>query len=131
MTPEEKLGSVGWKQGWCYKVIYPPYGKKNIINSRRPLAGIKYHTDIKSAYKSIVRIKGPLPPVITRDMGIMDIKITSQKAKGSPKIEFVADPKQMTTVTPVISGVRSIPQSAPKRRVTQSKSRLPMVSSVR
>ena len=108
----ELEASVAWKQGFMYKLIYPPYGKKNIINTREPIKGVKYHTGPESAYRSLTQIKkGELPPVIKRDMGIMDIEITRggtslSGKKGKPKMTFRQDKKQATKTTPTVSGVR-------------------------
>lgn len=87
LTEKEAKGAVGWKQGFIYILIYPPYGNKNIVYSRSPIKGIKYHTGIKSAYKSIVALGGKLPPKIQRQLGIMDIKITTKKG-AKPKLTF-------------------------------------------
>jgi len=98
LTEKEFKGAVGWKMGWCYKMIFPPYGKNNIVNSRKPIPGIKYYKGIGSAYKSIVRLGGKLPKTIERDMGIMDITITTPKS-GKPQIAFTRDILQRTTRT--------------------------------
>jgi len=98
MTKKELAGAVGWKQGFIYKMIFPPYGKNNIVNSRKPIPGIKYYDGARSAYKSIVRLGGKLPKTIERDMGIMDITITTPKG-GQPKIAFSPDILQRTTRT--------------------------------
>ena len=112
LTKEELEASVAWKQGFIYKLIYPPYGKKNIINTREPIPGVKYHTGPESAYRSLTQIKkGELPPIIRRDMGIMDIEITAGHTtlggrKTKPKIKFRQDKRQATKTTPIVGGVR-------------------------
>lgn len=107
----QKQGAVAWKQGFIYKLIYPPYGQENIINSRKPIAGVKLVKGIRSAYKSIIKARdkeGLLPSEITRDMGIMDIKIaTPGQGRGKPKLQFKRDIKQRTRTTSAgISSVR-------------------------
>lgn len=111
LTEKERAGAVGWKQGIMYKMIYPPYGKRNIVNSCAQIKGIPYYAGAKSAYQSLVRLKGAsLPPVIYRDMGIMDIeirrgKVTSISSRAKPSIRFVPDKTQSTKTTPTIGGV--------------------------
>jgi hypothetical protein len=101
LTEEEFLGAVGWKQGFCYKYIYPPYGQNDIINSLTPIQGIPIKKGARSAFESIIRThKGFLPPTITRDMGIMDITISGgDKRDSKPKISFKVDKKQKTKST--------------------------------
>ena len=81
-----------------YKLTFPPYGENEMVNSLKPIRGIKYYKGAKSAYRSITRIGGKVPPVIKRDMGIMDIKITTP-AYGKPKMTFTRDVKQKTRLT--------------------------------
>lgn len=112
MTKKELAGAVAWKQGFIYIMIYPPYGKDNIEHSRKPFPGVKTTTGARSAYETIARItKGKLPATIKRDMGIMDITISSPKV-GKPVIEFKADPKQKTRLTPR----RRKPKARPRQR---------------
>jgi hypothetical protein len=105
LTEEEIKGTVGWKQGVMYKYIYPPYGQKDIVNTPNPIKGIPIEDGIRSAYKSIMKLqKGTLPTHIHRDMGIMDIEITTGKGKSAkPKINFKLDLKQKTTAPSVTS----------------------------
>lgn len=98
LTTEELKGAVGWKQGFIYKMIFPPYGQNNIVNSRKPIAGIKYYEGAESAYRSIIRIGGKLPRTIRRDMGIMDISIITPRT-GKPELMFEPDVKQKTKLT--------------------------------
>jgi len=100
LTKAELMGAAGWKQGFIYKMTFPPYGINNIVNSRKPIPGIKYYDGARSAYKSIVKLGGKLPKTIERDMGIMDITITTPKG-GQPKIAFKPDILQKTTKTRV------------------------------
>ena len=112
LTKQELEASVAWKQGFMYKLIYPPYGEKDIINTREPIPGIKYHEGPRSAYLSLTKIyRGELPARIQRDMGIMDIEIERGSVslsgkKGKPKIKFRRDVKQRTQTTPMIGTVK-------------------------
>ena len=99
LSEKERIGSVAWRQGMWYILIYPPYGQKEIIYSKEPFPGIKMSKGEGSAYRSIGQPKkGILPPLIQRDMGVVDVRIKTPK-KGKPKISFTADPKQQTTLT--------------------------------
>lgn len=106
LTKKQWEGIIAWKQGFMYKMIYSPYGKKNIVNSRKPLAGVKYFSGAGSAAKSIIAKGGVVPKVLLRDMGIMDIRFVTPKGGRKPKIHFKRDIKQRTTVTPEISTMR-------------------------
>jgi len=107
LTKKELAGAVAWKQGLFFKLIYPPYGLHNIINSRKQFAGVKTVKGIRSAYETIIRIGGKLPATIKRDMGIMDIKIITPKAgKGKPRITFRRDIEQKTKLTPKLGSTR-------------------------
>ncbi len=91
LTKKESEGAVGWKQGFIYILIYPPYGDNQTVYTKEPIPGVPYHDGLESAYKSITKIGGKLPPKILKDMGIMDVKITT--VKGKPKISFKRDEK--------------------------------------
>lgn len=104
LTLAQRKGAIGWKQGIMYKAIYPPYGEHDIVNSRTMIPGIRYAKGAKSAFLSIARVtKGRVPANLARDMGIMDIRI-STPAKGRPSIRFAADPKRKTRLTPAGAG---------------------------
>lgn len=98
LTPEEIAGVVGWKQGFIYRAIWPPYGENNVTHSRKPILGIPYYKGAESAYRSIIRRGGKLPPTIARDMGIMDVIIESSRY-GKPRLIFKPDVEQKTRVT--------------------------------
>jgi len=107
-------GSVAWKQGWCYKHWYPPFGQKDIYNTKTPLPGVHYHTGQGSAFASITRYGGPLKrPIIERDMGIMDVKVVKGVKGQDPGIFFTADPEEKTTITKRGNGKK---RAKPKRR---------------
>ena len=107
LTSDELEGAVAWRQGIMYKLIYPPYGKVNIINSRKPFPNMKIHTGADSAFKTLVqRGKGTLPKTIKRDMGIMDITIVTGVGRSKkPKMKFKLDRYQSTDVTPRITNM--------------------------
>lgn len=115
LTEEQKAGSIAWKQGWCYHLIYPPYGEKEILHSSKPFPGVRIHKGEGSAYKSPVREKGTVPHTVERDMGIVDIKFTTPKKYSFiagkeeqvkyPKVHYRPDPKQKTKVTSAIGSI--------------------------
>jgi len=107
LTKKQREGIIAWKQGFIYRLLYPPYGVKDVIHSKKPLAGVKYYSGAKSAMKSIIAKHGYVPPEVLRDMGIMDVIIrTPWQKKSKPKIFFKRDIHQRTKTTPGISGVR-------------------------
>ena len=78
-----------------------------MINSRKPLADVKYFKGVGSAYKSVIAKGGKVPPEILRDMGIMDLRFRSDRpTTRKPKLFYKRDIKQKTKTTPGISGVR-------------------------
>lgn len=88
LTKKELEASIGWKQGFMFRLWYPPFSDKSILNTRKPIAGVHYYKGLKSAYKSIAKIgKGTLPPKLARGMGIVNVEITTGK-EGKPRIEF-------------------------------------------
>lgn len=123
MTKKELAGAVAWKQGFIYKMIYPPYGKWNIENRLRPFPGVRTVTGVRSAYETIVRIGGKLPPTIKRDMGIMDITVTTIAGK-KPELRFRRDILQQTTFTRGKAIKRS-------KRAVRHYAPMPMITSVR
>lgn len=106
LTKKEAAGVIAWKQGFMYKLLYPPYGEKQIVNTRKPISGVKYHRGVGSAYKSIIAKGGIVPRVVRRDMGVVDVIIKTPPKSRKPRISFKSDRKQRTTTTPGISGVR-------------------------
>lgn len=106
LTREQLEGIIAWKQGIMYKMIYPPYGQKQIVNSRKPLAGVHYYSGVGSALKSIIARGGRVPKEILRDMGIMDLRIVTPPGSRKPTIHFKRDIYQRTRTTPQISTVR-------------------------
>ena len=98
LTDEQAKSIIAWKQGIMYKMIWSPYGKDNIYNSRKPLAGVKYYKGVGSASRSAIA-RGVPQETIKRDMGIVDIEITTAKG-GKPVIAYAPDPMQQTRTTP-------------------------------
>jgi beta-phosphoglucomutase-like phosphatase (HAD superfamily) len=91
LTKAELEASIAWKQGVMYKLIYPPYGQNDIINSRVPFPGMRIHTGARSAFATLIRTqKGRLPSTIVRDMGMMHIRIEggSRSTTSKPKMRF-------------------------------------------
>lgn len=90
LTKEQVAASVGWKQGFMYRLKYPPYGESNTIYSTKPIPGIPYHEGAGSAYASLVQItKGKLPPTIKDEMGAFTVTITAKSiGLGRKAMEF-------------------------------------------
>jgi hypothetical protein len=63
------------------------------LNSRKPVEGVEYHKGLRAAYDSIVKRGGYIPPIITRDMGIMDVKIITPNDTRHPELQFRRDNK--------------------------------------
>jgi hypothetical protein len=84
-------GLVAWKQGWIYKVLFPPYSQTDILNTRKPVEGIEYHKGLRSAYDSIVRRGGYIPTIINREMGIYKVQISTMKDQRKPELRFRRD----------------------------------------
>jgi len=98
LTKEQRAASIAWKQGWAYHLIPPPYTSEHVLHSSKPFPGVRIHDGPKSAFKSLVRIKGPiLPEKILWDLGIMDITFEKGKAGQQPTMKYVPDVKQATT----------------------------------
>ena len=115
LSPEQRIGALAWKQGWCFKLIHPPWGNEDIINTRQPIPGVKYHTGPDSAYLSIVRMGGKVPENIRRDMGIMDINITTASGVSDPVIRYKVDVAQATRKTGVVTEEEAKPFIMPQR----------------
>jgi hypothetical protein len=84
----DNIGIIAWKQGFIYKLLYKPYSQEDILNTRKPIEGVEYHTGIRSAYDSIIRRGGYVPPIIRRSMGIYDIEISTMKDQRKPELRF-------------------------------------------
>jgi len=117
LTESELKGAVAWKQGFIYKMIFPPYGANQIVNTRQPIAGVRVVEGARSAYETIVRLGGILPATIRRDMGIMDIEIKTTRG-GQPRIAFTPDIRQLTTSTHRIRKRANTSRRRPKTRQT-------------
>jgi hypothetical protein len=90
LSKEQLLGSMAWKQGFMYKLWYPPYGQDDIINSRTPFPGVKNYQGFKSAYASLIRrTPGTIPPMISRNMGMFSTTIVGgDKAGSQPQLVY-------------------------------------------
>lgn len=107
LTKKQREGIMAWKQGIMYRLIYPPYGAKDMINSRKPLAGVKYDSGSGSAYRSVLAKGGVVPREVLRDMGIMDLRFrTTRPTSKKPKLFYKRDIKQKTTTTPGITRIK-------------------------
>lgn len=89
LTPEQLEGAVAWKQGWNYRMRYPPYGQEDEINSRSPLAGVQYHDGPHSAYESLVVSGGDIPRDLLWTMGIVTTGIDKTPLGTKPQLRYV------------------------------------------
>jgi hypothetical protein len=91
LTAEEIKGAVAWKQGVMYKLVFPPYGQNDVVNSRSPFQGIVAHANARNAYETLVtKHQGKLPSTIVRHMGMMTFSVTGgNKKHGSPKVKVI------------------------------------------
>jgi hypothetical protein len=89
----DNIGIIAWKQGFIYKLLYKPYSQEDILNTRKPIEGVEYHEGIRSAYDSIIRRGGYVPPIIRRNMGIYDVEISTMKDQRKPELRFRRDIK--------------------------------------
>jgi hypothetical protein len=101
LTDEEKKGIIAWKQGFIYWNWIPPYGKTNLIPTRKPVEMVSYYKGPGSAYASAMA-RGITPPELKRDFGVFDIslKIPPQKVAGEKRkvtIRYKRDPQHVYT----------------------------------
>jgi len=114
LTQKQREGKIAWRQGFIYKLIFPPYGADDIINTRKPIEGVAYARGIGSAQLSLITKYGKVPEVVRRDMGIVDIKISTPPGthpweRRRSRIMFTSDKKQKTRVTPKTKQSGKIP----------------------
>lgn len=106
LTAEEIKGAVAWQQGIMHKLIFPPYGQNDVVNSREPFQGVVSHANARNAYETLVRKhQGKLPSTIVRHMGMMTFSITGgDKKHGSPKVKVIEREDRKNTAQ-TISGL--------------------------
>ena len=106
LTTEEIKGAVAWQQGIMHKLIFPPYGQNDVVNSREPFQGIVSHANARNAYEALVRKhQGKLPSTIVRHMGMMTFSVTGgDKKRGSPKVKVIEREDRKNTAQ-TISGL--------------------------
>lgn len=105
LTPEERSSIIAWKQGWCYKMIWKPYGKEQRFNSRKPVEGVDYYKGKGSPQRSVVSF-GIMPQKVGRDMGIQDVYFERTGSNKKPRMRFKADRKRKTIITGSVGSVR-------------------------
>lgn len=91
----EYEGLIAWKQGWAFRVWYPPFSQKSMLVTRRPVEGVEYHTGLRSAYDSIVRRGGYIPPVLSRKMGVFGVQVFTPKDVRKPELRFRREPEKV------------------------------------
>ena len=89
LTREQYAGIVAWRQGIFYIIAYPPYGKSNIIYTRKPVRGITYARGIDSAQRSATVVGGGrLPHSFEVAMGITKVRVSPGAKRGKPKLTY-------------------------------------------
>lgn len=102
LTRKQIEGAIAWRQGLFYQMRWPPFEAKDVIYSREPLPGVKYHDGIGSAAKSAVVLYGEIPKHVRIDMGIVDVNIFRGKDIKAPTMKFKSDVKGKTKYTGVV-----------------------------
>ncbi len=93
LTIEQRRGTIAWKMGIMYIAWIPPYRQSDLINTRKPIPGVKYFEGPGSAAKSIVALFGEIPPFLYAHMGIVDIGVKGQ-GTAQPTLTFKSAPKK-------------------------------------
>jgi 8-oxo-dGTP pyrophosphatase MutT (NUDIX family) len=89
LTNEQLQASIAWKQGWAWRLWYPPYGQKDMHVSRTPIPEVEYKEGIRSAYESAkVLFGGDIPDHIKRTMGVVNISAFRGSDKTKPILHF-------------------------------------------
>ncbi len=106
LTTKEINDAVAWQQGIMHKLIFPPYGQNDIVNSRTPFPGVVSHVNARTAYKALLKKhKGHLPSTIVRDMGMMTFEVTGGNDYGKPKVKVIEREERKNTSPQTLSGV--------------------------
>jgi hypothetical protein len=90
ITQKQLDGAIAWKQGIMYITWLDPHQQKDLIYTRKPIAGVKYFEGPGSAAKSIVSLYGEVPEFLHADMGVVDINIKGQ-GTAQPILTFKED----------------------------------------
>jgi len=99
LTDFEKKSAIAWKQGVMFRLRYYPYRHEDMINTRKPIGGVKYYEGPESAYKSVVVLfPGLVPADMTFNMGLFktNFKTRSDKEGAGTEIDvnFIERPEQ-------------------------------------
>jgi hypothetical protein len=101
LTKAQYEGIVAWRQGIFYVLVYPPYGKANIIYTRKPVRGILYAKGPGSPQRSAAVVGGKLPRSFEVAMGITTLRVSPGASSKQPRLKFKA-----RSVTPGLGEVR-------------------------
>ena len=74
-----RKGSIAWRQGILWVVIWPPYRQKNIIWTDEKPPGIRVAKGPDSAFKTITRLGGRVPKNVGMELGMFDVGIRDGK----------------------------------------------------
>lgn len=91
LTDWQRESAVCWRQGVMYKMRYYPWRQEDIINTRKPIEGVKYYEGPESAYKSVVqKYPGRIPAEMSFKMGVQTTTFRSYTDKdGGVKVELI------------------------------------------
>jgi hypothetical protein len=93
LTPEERMASIVWKQGFYSWAISPPYRQEDLIGSSKPFPGTKVHSGPEAAYKSVAKVKGELlPEKIQINLGTQDLEFIKDRYGKDVIVRYKLDP---------------------------------------
>lgn len=79
-------GTVGWKQGFGWYVLYPPYRQSNLIFTRERPVGIVIRKNAESAVRYVILSGGKIPKNTRLKIGAFELRISSRGRE--PEFEF-------------------------------------------
>jgi hypothetical protein len=89
----ENQGTLAWRQGAFYVTWEPPWDDTSRKWTKHPVEGIQYHEGYRSAYDSIQRRGGWIPPDLGFDMGAILVEVHTHGSQLQPELNFAQDPK--------------------------------------
>ncbi len=84
-----KKGTVGWRQGFIYIIIPPPWTK--VIYTKVRPTWLKLSSGPKSAFRTITRINGSVPQQLKIAVGFF----TAESSDSGSKLKFTHDERRM------------------------------------
>jgi hypothetical protein len=93
-------GTVAWRQGFCWRHWFPPYGPEDWLFSRKPIPGVPYAEGPGSAFATITALGGFAPTdaqgnprTLHYAMGLHDLTVVPNVKGKDPGIYFTLDEK--------------------------------------